>query len=210
MDNIIYPITDELLSMTKVPCLAGDVRGMTSPKVRWLLNHVAGRLPSNEAYLEIGCYAGATLISALLDHQGVTAYACDNFCKFATESAQRALRINLKNYEARLPKVTFFNKDCFELAKERAPFAKPIGVLFYDGSHSEGDQFKVIVRFNRFFSAKCIVVIDDWLWPSVRKGAWKALGAIRPKKLEFRELLALKNCDLVNFWNRLGMFYIER
>ena len=204
MKNVIPEV---LVSMpAAVECLAPDVEGQTSPKVRWLLNALVKHLPRAEAYCEVGLNQGATLISALLDSPVVASYGCDNWSEYPS---REVFETNLNKYKARLPEVTVFSEDCFEMAR-RCPFHLPIGVLFYDGDHSAVAHRAAFVEFGPALANQAIVVVDDWNWPAVRNGSWVGLSALRPKKLDFCELPARHNFDVENFHNGIGLFYIER
>src|SRR5438094_540661 len=58
------------------------VRGMTTINVLQLLNFAVACMDPGEAYCEVGCFQGATLIGALLDHHEQVAFAVDNFSEF--------------------------------------------------------------------------------------------------------------------------------
>src|SRR5210317_616611 len=61
--------------------LASDVPGMTSPKVRALLNAVVGLAPGWK-HLEVGTHMGATFISAMLGNMDAYGVSYDNFSQF--------------------------------------------------------------------------------------------------------------------------------
>jgi hypothetical protein len=209
MDNVLPEVLDGLLE-DQPPCLAPDIVGMTSPKVRMLLNRLVGMLPPDEAYLEIGTHRGSTLISALLDNTDKTAYACDDFSGFREAGdPEPDFRANLETYKKRLPPVTFYKMDCFDLSKMERPFEKPIGVYFYDGFHNRDTQYRAITEYARFWARKTIIVIDDWNWDWLQEATWRGLGVVRPKKLWFQELPSRGDADHENFWNGVGAFYVN-
>lgn len=210
MENFIPEILEDLLEGPVPPCLAQDVPGMTSPKMRLFLNRLARKLPPDEAYLEIGTHRGATLISALLDNKNVTAYACDDFSGFREAGDPEIdFKANWERYKERLPDITFYKMDSFELSKQDAPFKKPIGIYFYDGFHDSKTQYQAIVEYARFLSKKSIIIIDDWNWEWVRKSTWDGVRAIRPKSTWFKEILSKGDADNNGFWNGICAFYIR-
>jgi hypothetical protein len=165
-------------------------------------------LPSDEAYFEVGVLKGGTLISGLLDHKFVTAYANDKWCEYLDENPEQTFRDNLLRYKDRLPDVKVLKGDSFELAKN-APFEKPIGLYFYDGDHSEEAQRRALTDFSKYLAKKCIVLVDDWNWDKVRTGTWKGIDALRPQNVYYVELPSRKNGDLENYHNGIGAFYLE-
>lgn len=187
--------------------IVDDVPGMTSARVQTLLNRCVGALPSTESYLEIGCWQGATLISALRGHTSATAVACDNFAQFTRVNPREKLRSNLARYAPQLPELTFFDGDCFELAA--GPLVpKPVGVYFYDGNHDESNHVRALTDFRRLLAREAVVLVDDWNFDYVRRGTWRGIDLIRPKSVWFRELPSRNNKDVENFWNGVGAFHI--
>lgn len=206
MENTLPGIIEEL--KVQPECLAPDVEGQTSPRVRKLLNRLVSRLPAGEMYFEVGCLKGATLVSALLDHRHVSAVACDNWTEYLDQKPEEIFLRNLKNYEARLPRINIIKQDCFKLP-QNSPFKQPIGVYFYDGDHSFDSQMKAIMLFAPFLAKRCVVLVDDWNWDHVRNGTWQGIHVVRPRRLEFWELPSAGNCDVNNYWNGIGAFYLE-
>jgi hypothetical protein len=191
--------------------LVPGVRGVTTGKVQILLNILAARLPDNEAYLEIGILEGGTLLGALIDNFKVHAYACD---KFAHKGSREKFKENVSRHKSRLPKFTFFDTDCFELARRKRPFAFPIGVYFYDGDHSAEATRRGLVEFKRFFAKEVIIIIDDWNWDQVRKGGLEGIRELKPRTV--CDLSILTDPSFVStplnykyFFNGLGLFWLD-
>lgn len=207
MENILSGIIEGL--KVQPPCLAPDVDGWTSPRVRMLLNRLVGALAVDESYFEIGCLKGATLISALLDHPSASAVACDNWSQLPQDDPEQAFWKNLKAYGARLPEIMVRKTDCFKLVED-PPFKSPIGVYFYDGDHSFESQSKAVTVFAPFLAKRSVVIVDDWNWERVRSGTWAGIHAVRPRRVEFWELPARFDRDTENFWNGIGAFHIEK
>jgi len=207
MENVLPGILPKLKDQPDM--LVPDVDGFISAKVKKLLNMLVAKLPPNECYFEVGCLKGASLISACLDHKDATVYACDNFSENPDQEGKKHFYENLKKYEDRLPKIEFFEEDCFSLPA-LAPFQKPIGLYFYDGGHAQVEQKMAITEFKQFFAPTLILLVDDWNWDYVRIGTWEGIHALRPRQVLFYELPARYNCDRENWWNGIGAFYIER
>lgn len=206
MENILPPLLEQL-SRTQPPKLVNDVEGMISGRVQTLLNRCVAALPAAESYLEIGCWQGASLISALLGNTKATALACDNFAQFTDANPRDKFKANTARYAARLPKFTFHEGDCFELPKKPL-FPKPVGIYFYDGDHSEENQMRAFTEFHTVLATNVVVIVDDWNWDYVRRGTWKGIDIVRPKNVWFRDLPSKGNCDLDGFWNGIGAFHL--
>lgn len=190
------------------PCLAPDVEGFTSPKMRLMLNRLVQELPRDEIYFEIGSHKGATLISALLDHRTAIAHACDNWSEFKERDARACFFENLRRYQPRLPEIVVHEEDCFKLA-EREALRGPIGIYFYDGDHSRESQRRAITAYAPSFASEVIVLVDDWNWEPARAGTAEALAQLKPKESYFVEFKAGHNGDIHNFWNGVGAFHLR-
>lgn len=207
MENVLPVLTEELLRAAP-PDPTPDLRGMISARVKVLLNRLVAQLPADEAYLEIGCWQGASALSALRGNLGATAYVCDKFSEFTDADPRAKFFANKKRYEGVVPDFTFFDMVSFELCKLERPFAKPIGVYLYDGDHSEQSQARALIEYRKFLAKQVVFIVDDWNWERVRAGTWKAIDAVRPKDIWFRELPSDGNKDQQNFWNGVGAFYL--
>lgn len=203
MKNILAKVSDEVKAAA-IEQLAPDVEGMTSPRVRMLLNRLVAELPADEAYLEVGCFKGATFISALLGHTQATAYGVDNWSQFKDHDAGAYFRANTDKYKKELPPFNFIEADFFKLSEY--PFTKPIGLYFYDGHHGEASQRAAIELTPRFLAKQAIIVIDDWNQDGVRRGTWAGIADLRLKAVVFKELPTIPD----GFYRGIGAFYVER
>jgi hypothetical protein len=206
MNNVLPRLADHLLA-SNPPRLVEDVPGLTSSRVQALLNGCVAELPPEESYLEIGCWHGASLIAALLGNVRASAVACDNFSQFTQGDPRTRIREHLARYAGRIPDLTFYDGDCFDLPRQSL-IPKPVGVYFYDGDHSEASHAKALTEFTSFLAREAVVLVDDWNFDEVRQGTWRGIDAIRPRQIWFRELPSRGNGDVDNFWNGIGAFHL--
>ena len=87
---------------TKISDEIKFMSGMSGKKYRYLINNLIS-FTSNARYLEIGCWAGSTVCSALYGNQA-KAVCIDNWLKFDTEEKVRTSAI-----------IQVFNECCDEL-----------------------------------------------------------------------------------------------
>lgn len=190
--------------------LAPKVGGLTSYRIRNLLNCLASKIPPEEAYLEIGVHIGGTLISALINNKKVTAYACDNW-EFATciqGKPKEVFLSNIEQYKPYLPAINIIDRDCWELLKS-PPFTKKIGAYFYDAGHEEQDQYRALAMAYPYLADKCMFVVDDFGWKKVQHGTWRAVSELGFKRIDFMSRIPPKDED-VDWHNGLGVFYLEK
>jgi hypothetical protein len=175
------------------------VRGMTTPCVLQLLNAAVGCLEGDEVYAEVGCFQGASLIGALLDHHGRVAYAVDNFALFDPDGSNRArLRANLAAFDLE-GRVRFHDQDFGEFLWRQRGRGPRIGVYYYDGAHDYRSQLLGLLLAVPLLAERALVVVDDANWACVKQATWDFL-ALRPECRPLWELATPGNCH-PTFWN---------
>jgi Methyltransferase domain len=135
-------------------------RGFCSSRVEHLLNRLVSALPEGECYLEVGSLEGRTLQAASHGNEKLC-IGVDPGRKYA--SSPEILRKG----------VELVSK--FDLEVELEDVPKPIGVLFYDGDHSEKGTFTGIAHLLGFAARESVVVVDDWDRQSVRDGVFQLM-----------------------------------
>jgi hypothetical protein len=182
------------------------IPGMSSPLVRHFLNNVCD-LP-NTSYLEIGCWQGSTLISALYGnkHNIIDAIAIDNWALHPERSIKKAFLQHTTKYLQGYP-YRFFEQDCFTIQKDI--FKYPVTVYFYDGNHHVASHEKAFIYFNNVFADIFIAIIDDWNWERVQKGTRSAF-----KKLNYQIIYEQEFCtkgnDPNDWWNGIYIAVITK
>lgn len=134
-----------------------EVPGMATENKLMLLNLAVKQLGAREAYVEVGCYKGASIVGAALGNRGAKIFAADNFSKF--DGTEEILKRNLNTYAR--GQVEFFNLPSREFLS-RAPWRPArIGAYFYDGGHSFQDQFEGLQFALPSFADDAVIIVDD-------------------------------------------------
>ena len=119
-----------------------QVGGMTTANVMQLLNFAVDCMEADEIYCEVGCFQGANLIAALLEHPNQMAYAVDNFYDFdpAGESFNKLID-NLSTFSLE-EQVFVCNQDWEEFLFElkTVETENKISVYFANGVHDYRSQ----------------------------------------------------------------------
>jgi hypothetical protein len=76
-----------------------------------------------------------------------------------------------------------------DFQKLRAEDVGTFNIYFYDGSHSEKDQYDGIVWAMPALERTSIVLVDDWNWAHVRTGT---MNAIRDMEVTIEYMLELR------------------
>jgi len=130
-----------------------------------LLNLAASCLEPGEAYVEVGVYHGASLISAMLGNDGKRFVGIDSF-EFRDATLDK-VETNLEEYG--LPRPEILVGDAFELVPGGAVDDTPVGVWYYDAAHSYEAQLDGLRIAEPLLVAGALVVVDDTDWDDVSR-----------------------------------------
>lgn len=132
-----------------------SIDGWASPGLMSLLNVAVGQcMARDEHYLEIGTYAGRSLIGALKDNDAL-AYVIDNF--WDSESLLPKFQANIASFNVQ-ERVAYHHGNAETCDLE---FPK-IGVMLYDANHDRGYTHFNLTKFERFLADEAIIIIDDF------------------------------------------------
>jgi hypothetical protein len=179
-----------------------SIDGMSGAQTRYLLNHLCSGPHVN--YLEIGCWKGSTLISALYGNQA-QATAIDNWSQF--DNQRSAFYSNIGQFipNARL---NIYEEDCFSMDKAIIP--PKVNVYFYDGNHAEKYQELAFTYFDDVFDDVFIAVIDDWNWERVQRATRSVFKKLNYAILFEKSLLTDWNGNLGTWWNGIYIAVIKK
>lgn len=155
------------------------IEGMTTANVTQLLNFAVECLEPGEVYCEVGCFRGATLVGALLNHPTCMAYAVDNFSEFdPTGENQQKLMQNLADFNLE-EQVFFCNQDfeAFFADLRELQSSDRIGVYLYDGAHDYRSQLMGLLLAKPFLAERALIIVDDSNWDGVQQANWDFIAA---------------------------------
>ena len=180
------------------------VRGLTSPKVRHLLNNLGSR--DGLSYLEIGVHCGATFLAANYGNHLVSSTAIDNWSMASKLDARFEFYTNCKRFLAD-GSYQIIYADCFTV--HAAQFVHPVSFYFYDGGHKLDQQCQALTHFYAALADEFILVVDDYnskdppFSNAVIPGTQKAIADLK-LEVRYSEVLPSRaNGDLEQWWNGL-------
>lgn len=203
IDHIKQSIYNACLHHSKLDPEILQIEGMSSSKVRHLLNNICS-LPGAR-YLEIGTWAGSTFISALYGNDLSYAIAIDNWSEFG--GPLNEFKQNCDRY-LKTSQFDFYSQDCFQISKDL--FKDKINIYFYDGHHSEEAQEQALTYFDDILDDLFILIVDDWNHPPAKSGTIKGLDKLNYRILYSEELPASHNGDLQNWWNGIFIGLVKK
>lgn len=183
-----------------------NMEGMSSPKVRHLLNNLCS-LPKI-SYLEIGCWKGSTWISSLYGNgeNMVSAVAIDNWSEFG--GPEKEFKSNCAKFLKSL-NYTCYSMDCFSV-NPTTIVKKPVNIYFFDGEHRFEDQERAFTHYDSVLERTFIAIVDDYNWGQVREGTQSAFKKLGYKILFEKWLPADFNGDREQWWNGLYIAVIKK
>jgi hypothetical protein len=198
--------TNHVSKITK-ECGALDIEGMSSSKVRHVLNNLCSL--SDARYLEIGTWKGSTLLSALYNNHHVSATCIENFSDF--NGPREVFQSNVKNFRnaGSIPNFEFIEKDCFSF--DPSPIGKK-NIYLFDGGHEIEDHIKAFTHYNSILDDVFICAIDDWnhKYNNVQIGTQRAFAQLGYKVAYDVALPAKFNGDRDLWWNGFYIAVVQK
>ena len=145
--------------------VAEEVENLARENNLALLNVAAACLGEGEAYVEVGVYHGASLISAMLGNDGKRFVGIDSF-EFRDATLQK-VEANLERFGLSRPEIVV--GDAFELVPAGALGDISIGVWYYDASHSYEAQLEGLRIAEPLLAPGALIVVDDTDWDDVAR-----------------------------------------
>ncbi len=135
--------------------IIATVPNLSTENTLALLNTAARMLGGGESYVEVGSYAGASLIGAMRENDGKEFVAIDRF-----EWASRGrLQANLKRFGSK--GATIISGDAFEVLESSSPGRGQIGVLFWDADHTHEGQLRGLRSIERHLAPEALLICDN-------------------------------------------------
>ena len=211
MDAVIRVIDAIEKAKTGISNLPPEVLampGMSSHKVRHFLNNLAA-----QRYMEVGVWQGSTFVSACYGWQLDEATAIDDFSQFPLAAGndgsdvQAAFRANVARF---LPTqdITLRAKPVFSVPQDTLP--ANVDVYFYDGGHTDEEQYQAITWAWPLLAQEAIIVVDDANFDGVIPATRRGFAAVGARVLWEWLLPARFNGDQENWWNGLYIAVVRK
>jgi predicted O-linked N-acetylglucosamine transferase (SPINDLY family) len=156
-----------------------QVKGMTTANVMQLLNLAVACLEPDEVYCEVGCFQGASLIGALLEHPEQMAYGVDNFSEFdRLGDSFDNLIANLSNFNVE-NQVIFCPQDVEEFFFEltASQIEEKIGLYFYDGAQDYRSRLMGLLLVKPFLADQALIVLGHCNWEATYQASLDFMAA---------------------------------
>jgi len=188
-----------------------DIIGLTSDRVKTLLNNVAQGVTS---YLELGSSLGATM-SAVLKDNLISAYSIDlwqgniqpkNELFELPENSKDNFVSNIEPYVGN-SSIKIIQNDMF--AVDLNEIEEPIQFLFYDGEHDYETTKKALQYYYEVLDNEAVVILDDANWAGTvdaANDAFRELGALPV----YTKIILNSEEDSKSWWNGLYIMVVHK
>lgn len=145
------------------------LNGMSGCNTRHFYNNICSK--KDTRYLEIGCWGGSTLASAMFQNN-MTCVAVDNWSEFGGPKKEFQ-----KVFDAFKGSnmATFYESDCWNASLIKSLRDCKFNVYMYDGNHSYQAHYDAIMKYLPCMDQMFVLIVDDWNWIQVRQGTEAAL-----------------------------------
>ena len=159
-----FPRSEHPLDRTFQPVAEG-IENLARENNLALLNLAASCLDQGEAYVEVGVFHGASLVSAMLGNEGKRFVGVDSF-QFRDGSVESVER-NLARFG--LPRAELLVGDVFELVRDGALDDVRAGVWYYDALHTYEAQLEGLRVAEGLLVPGALLIVDDSDWEQVER-----------------------------------------
>jgi protein O-GlcNAc transferase len=141
-----------------------EVSGLTRENNLALLNLAASLLDTNECYVEVGAWQGASLIAAMVGNEEREFVAIENFAMEG--SSREQLEANLERFGL---EPTIVEGDAFVLVPAGVLGDRRVGVYYYDAGHTYDKQLAGLRMIEPWLAERALLIVDDTDWPEVAR-----------------------------------------
>ena len=145
-----------------------QIQGMSGKKFRFFINNLVEKIDAPR-YLEVGSWKGSTFCSAIHKNT-VTAVAIDNWTQFDGPIGEFFL--NVSKHCSLQTKISILTTD---FRAVNFALLGSFNIYFFDGPHSEQDQYDGVALALDALDDEFILIVDDWNWERVRVGTGRAI-----------------------------------
>tara|TARA_B100002019_G_scaffold98870_1_gene85197 strand:+ start:4111 stop:5784 length:1674 start_codon:yes stop_codon:yes gene_type:complete len=188
-----------------VPSVKNKVSGLTSTRVKSLMNSFASKI---ENYMEVGVGNGSIFCS-VLENNKLNAVGIDNFelqmqpgrkdISTLPGSSFFTLEQNINQWQGD-NQVEIINQDMFTV--DTSKFKGKINMWFYDGPHDIESTKRAVEHYSKCFADECLLVFDDANWDGVVEGARQGINSIN-RLVSYEKILLNEQEDASAWWNGL-------
>lgn len=181
--------------------LCRSVKRMSTFAIGSIINLAVSQMPADHCYVNVGVWNGFTLFCGMAGNEDKRCVGIDNFSQFGGPREAFLQQFNLLKSET----SEFHEMDYRKYFD--GMHSRKIGLYFYDGHHSEENQYLGLKIAEPYLSEDALILIDDTNNRGVIQGTNRY---IRESRLKFRLVARFKTSHNFHptFWN--GLILMQR
>lgn len=186
---------------SRIGPVCSSVKRMSTFAIGTLINLAVEQMPEDQCYVNVGVWNGFTLFCGMVGNEDKRCIGIDNFSEFGGPREQFVEGFN--RYKS--ARSEFHELDYRKYFAEK--HTGTIGLYYYDGEHSEENQYNGLKVAEPFLSDDALIVIDDSNAVDVINGTNRY---IQETNLKFRLVARYKTGHNMHptFWN--GLILMQR
>ena len=174
---------------------------MSTYAIGAMINKGVALMPDDTCFVNVGVWHGFTLLAGMARNPGKRCVGVDNFSAFGGPRAQF-----LERFGAHKSPVHHFYEMDYQDYFSRV-HSGPIGLYMYDGEHGYDNQIQGLRIAEQFFSAGCVLLIDDTNWEAPRRAVMDFIADSRHQYRVLLDKTTSSNCH-PTLWN--GIMVLQR
>ena len=174
IENIKNAYNKSLELDSKLPTWILEIEGMSGKMYRHFINNLCQNV-ENCRYLEIGCWRGSTICSAIYGND-ITSYVIDNWSEFdGLNGPKQEFQNNVRRCMDETENDTTCEFEENDYKQIDYSSIDKYNLYFYDGPHEYEDQYNALTLTLECLDDEFIFICDDWNWEQVREGTNKSI-----------------------------------
>jgi len=157
-----------------------NIHGFSAKTNRHFYNNLLN-MP-DARYLEIGCWAGSSLCSAMYNNNA-TITCIDDFSQSLVHKAE--LLKNIAKYKGS-NNVLFIENDCYKVDVSKL---NKHNIYLYDGFHDYRSHHNALTHYYECLDDIFIFIVDDWNQAENRSGTKDSISRLKLKVLFEKEII---------------------
>ena len=198
--NTILPKGYESLDFSLQPLCSG-IKRMSTYAIGVIINECVRCMPLEYSYVNVGVWNGFTLFSGMVGNIDKRCVGIDNFSEFGGPRKEFLRNFDRLKSEQHL----FYELDYKEYFEKH--HSGTIGIYYYDGEHSEENQYQGLMIAEPYLADDAIIIVDDYNDEKVINGTNRYLDESKLKFKLLKEATTAHN-NHPTYWN--GLILLQR
>ena len=97
---------------------------------------------------------------------------------------------NVKRFLSENKGMQVINEDAYSIRTLQQLAHAPYDIYMFDGNHTVESHEKAFTTYWPYLADTCIIMVDDWNWPSVKQGTLQGLLKVKANVVHMVDIAA--------------------